>query len=249
MPKNNQQKFLLKAKRAIYDYGMIEDDDRIAVGLSGGKDSVTLLYTLYLLKKSLPVKFEIEAVFINPGWPIDIQVIVEFCHKLNVPFHIVETDIGKIVFEERKDGIHCALCSHLRRGALHSKALELGCRKVALGHHLDDVIETYFLNMIYTGQMRVFAPATFLDRTGLTMIRPMVYHPVEEIVAFMEAEGLPHVENYCPANGYTNRDVIKSFLNDIIKRFPDFKARFLTSLKIFDSKNLWPKALPKKGNS
>jgi len=248
MPKSSQQKFLLKAKQAIYDYRMIENGDRIAVGLSGGKDSVTLLYTLYLLRKSLPVKFELEAVFIDLGWPIELQVINEFCHKINVPFHIVKTDIGKIVFEERKDYNPCALCSHLRRGALHSKALELGCRKIALGHHLDDVIETFFLNMIYTGQMRIFAPATFLDRTGLTMIRPMVYHHVEEIMAFIEAEGLPSIKNNCPADGYTHRDVIKSFIHDTTKRFPDFKARFLTALKKFDSRNLWPKPLPEKGN-
>lgn len=245
MAKNYRQKFLTKVKRAIYDYGMIENGDRVAVGFSGGKDSVTLLYALYLLKRSLPVKYELEAVFIKTGWPMDLPVLEEFCRSLNISFHVVETEIAKIVFEDREDDNPCAICSHLRRGALHSRALELGCKKIALGHHLDDVIETFFMSMIYTGQMRVFSPTTFLDRTGLTMIRPLVYHHVEEIVSFVEMENLPFINNPCPANGFTNREVVKKFLADMVKRFPDFKARFLTALKTFDQKYLWPEVLPK----
>jgi tRNA(Ile)-lysidine synthase TilS/MesJ len=245
MTKNFQQKFLKTVKQAIYDYGMIENGDRVAVGFSGGKDSVTLLYALYLLRRSLPVEFELEAVFIKTGWPMDIPVLEEFCGSLNIPFHVVETEIAKIVFEDREDDNPCAICSHLRRGALHSKALELGCKKIALGHHLDDVMETFFMSMIYTGQMRVFSPSTFLDRTGLTMIRPLVYHRVEEVISFVESEHLPFIPNPCPANGFTNREVVKKFLVDMVKRFPDFKARFLTALKTFDQKHLWPEVLPK----
>jgi len=243
--KNFQQKFLKKVKRAIYDYGMIENGDRIAVGFSGGKDSVTLLHALHLLRRSLPVKFELEAVFIKTGWPMDIPVLEDFCQSLNISFHVVETEIAKIVFEDREDDNPCAICSHLRRGALHSKALELDCNKIALGHHLDDVMETFFMSMIYTGQMRVFSPVTFLDRTGLTMIRPLVYHHVEEIVSYVESEKLPFIQNTCPANGFTNREVVKKFLADMVKRFPDFKARFLTSLKTFDQRHLWPDAMSK----
>lgn len=246
--KSYRQKFLTKVKRAIYDYGMIENGDRVAVGFSGGKDSVSLLYALYLLRRSIPAKFELEAVFIKTGWPMDLPVLEEFCRSINVPFHIVETEIAKIVFEDREDDNPCAICSHLRRGALHSKAIELGCKKIALGHHLDDVMETFFMSMIYTGQMRVFSPATFLDRTGLTMIRPLVYHHVEEIITFVETEKLPFIPNPCPANGFTNREVVKKFLADMVKRFPDFKARFLTSLKAFNPDHLWPAAIQKGKN-
>ena len=245
MIKNYRNWFLAKVKRAIYDFGMIENGERVAVAFSGGKDSVSLLYALNLISRSLPVKFELEAIFINTGWPMDLSVLEEFCRFLKVPFHVVETEIAKIVFEEREDGNPCAICSHLRRGALHGKVLELGCSKVALGHHLDDVIETFFMSMIYTGQMRVFSPFTFLDRTGLTMIRPLVYLKAEDIVTFITTEKLPFISNPCPADGFTHREVVKKFMADTVKRFPDFKARFLTSLQTFDQKNLWPDVLPR----
>jgi tRNA(Ile)-lysidine synthase TilS/MesJ len=249
--KNYRKWFLASVKRAIYDFGMLQDGDRVAVAFSGGKDSVTLLYALDLLSRSLPVKFELAAaVFVKTGWPMDLPVIEEFCRSLNVPFHVAETEIAKIVFEDRKDGSPCAICSHLRRGALHSKVLELGCNKVALGHHLDDVIETFFMSMIYTGQMRVFSPVTFLDRTGLTMIRPLVYHPSENIVSFVEKENLPFISNPCPANGATQREVVKNLIADLVERFPNLKARFLNSLQTFDQRNLWPERIPKgKGNN
>lgn len=242
MAKKDRKRFLTTIKRAVYDYSMIEKGDRVVVGFSGGKDSVALLYALDLLRRSLPVKYELAAVFIKTGWPMDLSVLQKFCLSLNVPFYVEETEIAKIVFEERDNENPCALCSHLRRGALHGRVLELGFNKVALGHHLDDVIETFFMSIIYTGQIRVFSPITFLDRTGLTMIRPLVYLPVEEIVSFVESENLPFITNPCPANGFTHREVIKNLTADLVKRFPDFKARFLNSIKNFDQRNLWPDA-------
>lgn len=246
MVKDYRKWFLARVKRAIYDFGMLRDGDRVVVAFSGGRDSVSLLFALDLLRKILPVKFELAAaVFIKTGWPVDLQVPTDFCRSINVPFHVVETEIAKIVFEERGGGNPCAICSHLRRGALHGKVLELGCNKVALGHHLDDVIETFFMSLVHTGQLRVFSPVTFLDRTGLTMVRPMVYHPSEEIISFAEKENLPYVSNPCPVVGLTQRDVAKGLVADLVQRFPNFKARFLTSLQTFDQRNLWPEVIPK----
>jgi tRNA(Ile)-lysidine synthase TilS/MesJ len=246
MVKDYRQWFLSRVKRAIYDFGMLQDGDRVAVAFSGGKDSVSLLYALDLLSRSLPVKFHLAAaVFVETGLPMDLPVLEEFCRKIGVPFYTVETEIAKIVFEEREGGSPCAICSHLRRGALHGKVLELGCNKVALGHHLDDVIETFFMSLIYTGQMRVFSPVTFLDRTGLTMIRPMVYHHSEDVVSFVEKEKLPCIKNPCPVNGHTRRETVKNLVAELVKQFPNFKARFLTSLQTFDQRNLWPEIIPK----
>jgi len=246
MVKKYRKWFLGRVKRSITDFGMIEDGDRVAVGMSGGKDSAFLLHALRLINRAAPVRFGLEAVFIDMGWPMDVPLLEEFCRSREVALHVVKTEIAEIVFEARRGENPCALCAHLRRGAFHGKALELGCNKVALGHHLDDVIETFFMSLFYTGQMRTFAPATFLDRSGLTMIRPLIYLPAEEIRKWVETEELPAIPNPCPASGHTKREEARELVAELASRYPDLKARFLTALQTFDRRNLWPE-IRKKG--
>jgi tRNA(Ile)-lysidine synthase TilS/MesJ len=240
MIKNYRKWFLGRVKKAVTDYRMIADGDRVAVGMSGGKDSTALLHALCLIQRTVPVKFELEAVFIDLGWPMEIDVLRSFCKSRNVFLHVVETNIAAIVFESRKERGPCALCAHLRRGAFHGRALELGCNKVALGHHLDDVIETFLMSLIYTGQMRTFSPRTFLDRSGLTMIRPLVYLTQRSVQNWVEREDLPAIPNPCPVSGQTKRQEARELLSLLAGRFPGFKERFLTALQEFDGRNLWP---------
>lgn len=240
MAKDYRKKFLGRVKKAITDFSMIADGDQVAVGMSGGKDSTSLLHALCLIRRSAPVKFSLEAVFVDMGWPMDVPFLQEFCRSRDVLLHVVKTDIAEIVFEARKGDNPCALCAHLRRGAFHGKALELGCGKVALGHHLDDAIETFFMSLFYTGQLRTFSPSTFLDRSGLTMIRPLIYLPADDVRAWAEMEKLPALVNPCPASGHTKRDETRELVTELAARYPDFKARFLNALQNFDRRNLWP---------
>ncbi|MCL6638926.1 MAG: tRNA 2-thiocytidine(32) synthetase TtcA [Firmicutes bacterium] len=240
MVKDYRKWFLGRVKKAITDFNMIADGDRVAVGMSGGKDSTSLLHALYLIRRTAPVDFGLEAVFIDMGWPMDIPLLREFCRAHGVELSVVRTDIAAIVFEHRKDQSPCALCAHLRRGAFHGRALELGCNRVALGHHLDDAVETFFMSLFYTGQMRTFSPETFLDRSGLSMIRPLIYLPAEEIRTWVEREGLPAIPNPCPVSGKTKREEARELVADLAERCPELKERFLNALLTFDQKNLWP---------
>jgi len=240
MPRDFHKNFLSRIKKAITAFGMLEHGDRVAVGVSGGKDSITLLHVLTMVGRSAPVKFELEAVYIDLGWSVDTSSLSEFCHSRGVALHVIKMDITSTLFGDKPAENPCALCSHLRRGVLHSKALELDCNKVALGHHLDDVIETYMMNLLYNGQIRTFSPCTYLDRTGLTMIRPLVYIPLEDIYAWVAAEKLPVLANPCPANGHTKRDEARRIVSGLSENHPDFRSRFLNALLTFDQSNLWP---------
>jgi tRNA(Ile)-lysidine synthase TilS/MesJ len=240
MVKDFRKWFLSRIKKAITDYGMIDEGDRVAVGMSGGKDSTSLLHALALIRRAAPVKFRLYAVYVDLGWSVDAPLLEEFCRTRETGFHVVKTDIAEIVFEARGGKNPCAICAHLRRGAFHQKALELGCGKVALGHHLDDVIETFFMSLFYTGQLRTFAPSTFLDRSGLTMIRPLVYVPAEEVRCWAELEKLPVLTNPCPVNGHTKREEARELVTGLVERIPGLRARFLNALQNFDNRNLWP---------
>lgn len=200
---------LAKIRRASREYGLIQPYDKIAVGLSGGKDSTVLLYALSVLQKTLPIPFELVGISLDVGWHNPYKPIETYCHSLGVPFHLEETQIGRIVYEERKESNPCSLCANMRRGAINNLAKQLGCNKVALGHHLDDALETFLMSLVFEGRMHTFAPRTYLSRADITVIRPMIYVYEKDIIAISEKLGLPIVPNNCPADGITKRTTMK----------------------------------------
>ncbi|MGI9951624.1 tRNA 2-thiocytidine biosynthesis TtcA family protein [Moorellaceae bacterium AZ2] len=223
--------FLTPVKRAVYKYNMITPGDRIAVGASGGKDSAVLLYVLWLLRNFSSLDFHFEAVFVDLGWEVDSRSLAEFCRELNIPFHVESTSIGAIVFQYRQEPNPCALCSHLRRGALNEVARRLGCNKVALGHHLDDLLETFLLNWFYNGRFSTFLPVTYLSRKGLTVIRPLIYLPEATVAGVAKAEHLPVLPNPCPAAGRTKRHEVRKIVNFLAENNLYLRQRFLAALE------------------
>ncbi len=229
-----------KVKRAILNYGMLQDGDRVAVGLSGGKDSMVMLHLLFLIQREIPVKYTLHAIYINPGWPAEVDVMEKYCLERGIPFTNKITDIGEVVFEHRKEKNPCALCANLRRGAINNTARDLGLNKLALGHHLDDVIETFFMSLVYTGQLRTFSPVTFMDRSGITLIRPMIYLTQQTVETLAARHNIPVVKSRCPVDGKTKREEMKELVAWLGNRYPDVKTRFLTALQTMDPANLWP---------
>ncbi|MDN5347752.1 MAG: tRNA 2-thiocytidine biosynthesis protein TtcA [Clostridia bacterium] len=223
--------FLTPVKRASKKYNMIAPGDKIAVGASGGKDSSALLYILWLLKNFSFLNFDFHAVFIDMGWRVDLNPLAVFCREHHIPFHVEPTSIGTIVFDYRQEQHPCALCSHLRRGALNEVARRLGCNKVALGHHLDDLLETFLLNWLYNGRFSIFLPVTDLTRTGLKVIRPLIYLPEATVASLVKAESLPVITNPCPAAGKTRRHEVKTIVNLLAERYPYLRQRFLAALE------------------
>ncbi|MGB9662041.1 MAG: tRNA lysidine(34) synthetase [Moorellaceae bacterium] len=223
--------FLTPVKRAILKYDMISPGDRIAVGTSGGKDSSALLYILWLLKNYSSLEFDFQAVFLDLGWKVDPEPVASFCRELDIPFHAESTAIGAIVFQYRRETNPCALCSHLRRGALNEAALRLGCNKVALGHHLDDALETFLLNWFYNGRFSTFLPVTYLTRRGIKVIRPLIYLPEATVAGLARVENLPTLPNPCPAAGQTKRHEVKAVVKFLAERYPYLRQRFLAALE------------------
>lgn len=228
----NSKRILSYIRRAVDDYGMIEDGDRIAVGVSGGKDSLTLLCAMAQLRLFYPKRFSLHAITIDMGFDsADFSGIRELAQSLDVPYTVVPTRIGRIIFGERKEHNPCSLCSKMRNGALHKAAAQLGCNKVALGHHKDDVIETFFLNLFYGGSLAVFSPVTALDRSGLLCIRPMIYLPEKDIRYFSSKEKLPAAVNPCPANRHTERETMKSYIRELSKTNRDIKNKVFGAIQ------------------
>ena len=225
------QRLLSYTRKAVDEYALIDDGDKIAVGISGGKDSLTLLYALSELRKFYPKKFEVYALTVHLGIEgMDFSEIGKLCDKLEVPYYIIETEINDIVFNIRKDANPCALCAKLRKGAFNNKALELGCNKIAYAHHRDDVNETFMMSLIYEGRIHTFSPMSHLDRTNLTLIRPLLFAPEADVIGFAKRYKLPVVKNLCPADGVTKRQETKELIKQINSEAPGFHTRLFSAI-------------------
>ena len=227
-------------RQCIQQYDMIRPGDSIAVGLSGGKDSLCLLMGLSALRRFYPAPFLLHAIHVDVGAgmpPEDIRRMADFCAGLDVPFHHVKTDIYQIVFEERQEKNPCALCAKMRKGALNQQALELGCSKIAYAHHRDDFIETMMMNILLEGRCECFPPVTQLDKTGLQVLRPMLYVDERDVIGFTRKYDLPVVKNPCPADGKTRREDVKQFIRDSRKQFPNIRESLFSAVeRLFESK-------------
>jgi tRNA 2-thiocytidine biosynthesis protein TtcA len=234
------KKVLGHLRRADEDFNMIAEGDRIAVGLSGGKDSMALLYALHLYRNFSRHRYEIGAFTVDLGFPgFDTALIADYCASLGIKHTLVSTSIAKIVFDIRRESNPCALCSKMRKGALFGEMKRQGYYKCAFAHHREDAIETLFLSMLYSGQLATFKPLTFLDRQGVTLIRPFVYLPEKEIKAAVRKHGVPVAANPCPANGKTKREETKKLLAQICASKPDAREKMLTALKNSQQYCLW----------
>ena len=223
------QKLLGKVRKACVMYDLIEENDKIAVGLSGGKDSLTLLECLAQMRIFYPKKYQLVAICIDLfNGKTDYTQLKKFCTEINVELHIVNSEINNIVFNIRKETNPCSLCANLRRGILNSKAKELGCNKVALGHHSDDLVETFLMSMFYESRLNTFLPKTYLTNNDITVIRPMILIDENEIVGI--SKNLPVVHNECPADKHTTRQNIKVLIQNLNKQIPQVKKHILSAI-------------------
>ena len=228
----NIKRVLSYVRRGVDDYNMIEEGDRIAVGVSAGKDSLTLLCAMADLRRFYPKKFELCAITIDMGFEgTDLSPIKELCEKLDVEYHIVPTQISKVIFDVRKEKNPCSLCAKMRRGALYGYAREIGFNKVALGHHFDDVVETFMLNLFFEGRLGCFQPVTYLSNTQITLIRPMIYMPEKDVRYFASKAELPVVKSSCPADGNTEREEMKKLLASLEKQNKGLRYRIFGAIQ------------------
>ncbi len=236
------QKMLSVLRKGITKYNMIKNGDKIAVGVSGGKDSVTLLKLLAEYRRFSPERFDLIAISVDLNFkdnPTNFEPLKNLCNELNVEYFIEKTDIGQIVFDVRKESNPCALCSKMRKGALNSLAKEKGCNKVALGHHADDLIDTLLLSLFYEGRLSTFAPKSYLDKTDLTLIRPMIMIKEMDIISY--AKSLPIVKSCCPANTFTKREYVKDVIRRIGEDIPNVRDMMFTALIHPERYNLFDK--------
>ena len=238
----NMEQILSYVRRCVEDYDMIAPGDRVAVGVSGGKDSLLLLHALSLYRKFSHKDFTLMAFTISMGLePFDLSGIHRLCQDLGIPYVVKQTEIGDIIFNKRKEKNPCALCAKMRRGALNDMCREYGCNKLALGHHRDDAIETLLMSLFYEGRFHTFHPKTYLSRTGITAIRPLCYLPEYHVRHMVQELNLPVVKSPCPANGETKRQEMKELMQALRKRYPDAPDRFLHALQSDKQYDLWQK--------
>ena len=240
------QKLLSLTRKAVDEFQMIQPGDRIAVGISGGKDSLAMLCALNGLRRLYPNSFDIEAVTVSLGYEnFDLGPVRALCEEMKVPYTVVSTEIGKIIFQDRKEENPCSLCAKMRKGAFNEKAKALGCNKIAYAHHKDDVIETMLMSLILEGRFHTFSPVTYLDRMDLTLIRPMIYVDEADVKGFMNKYKLPTVKNPCPADGYTQREYAKNLLSRLNQEQPGARERMFTAI-LNGNFSGWENRTPKK---
>jgi len=226
------QQLMSRVRKAVDDYHMIEEGDRIAIGISGGKDSLALLYALNGLKRFYPNSYEIHAVTVDLGFDnLNLDKVRELCQTLDVEYTVVKTDIAQVVFEERREENPCSLCAKMRKGALNQAIKEAGCNKVAYAHHKDDVVETMLMSLIYEGRFHTFSPVTYLDRMDLTVIRPLIYMNEADVIGFIHKYQIPVVKSPCPADGHTRREYTKNLLRQLNLENPGVKERMFTAIR------------------
>lgn len=226
------QQVLSYTRKAVDDYHMIKENDKIAIGISGGKDSLTLLYALHGLKRFYPKPFDLHAVTVDLGFDnLNLDKIKTLCQNLCIDYTIVQTDIAKIIFEDRKESNPCSLCAKMRKGALNEAIKSAGCNKVAYAHHKDDMVETMLLSLIFEGRFHTFSPVTYLDRTDITVIRPLMYMNEMDVIGFVKKNQLPVVKSPCPADGHTKREYAKTLLKQLTAENPGVKERMFTAIQ------------------
>ena len=225
------QRILSYMRRAIDDYGMITEGDRIGVGISGGKDSLTLLAGMSELRRFYPIPFTLTAITVDMGFEgSDFSAVAAFCRERDIEYRVERTDIAGIIFEERKEPNPCSLCARMRRGVLHGAAKEMGCNKIALGHHFDDAVETFMLNLFFEGRLGCFSPVTYLSNRDLTMIRPLLYAKEKDVEYFARRNPLPIVESLCPEDKHTERENMKTLLHTLEKENPGLRHRLFHAM-------------------
>lgn len=228
------QKILGYMRKAIQEFEMLKNGDRIAIGVSGGKDSLVLLKGMYLLKRFIGYDYELVAITLDPGFDGiygDYTTVEEMCREMDIEYVLKRTQIGEIVFNVRQETNPCSLCARMRRGALHDAAKEYGCNKIALGHHYNDVVETFLMNLFNEGRIGCFSPVTYLSKKDLTMIRPLVFAPEKDIIKAANRNGLEVVKSKCPADGHTSREQTKQFLAERERTDKGFTDRIFGAMR------------------
>ena len=225
------QRMMGLVRRCAEDYRMIAPNDKIAVGVSGGKDSLALLVLLAAMRAYYQQPYSLTAITVDMGLGMDFSAVAALCERLEVPFTQVRTQIGPIIFDYRKEKNPCSMCAKMRRGALNNALLEQGFTKVALGHHRDDAVETFLMSLLFEGRLSCFQPVTYLDRTGVTQIRPMLYLTEGMVRRFAEEQKLPVIENRCPADKNTKRQEIKELIAALSKTYPDLRDRVFGAMQ------------------